>query len=127
MSRLSTGLILHVRQHKIVWERIIRTYSVTEEAELLTFGSQGKAEVRKRNFTSFAMKAECKRGSQTSDIWQSKKSRIHIFGNTVRDEMRKCTFTRNILRLEVPQFRFHTRALDSRPAVPPSHIEYYVT
>ena len=53
MPRLSKGLNLHG----------IRTYSVTEEAELHNFGSQGKAEVRKRNFTSWGMMPERKGGS----------------------------------------------------------------
>ena len=52
MHRLSKGLILHVRQYEIERKCIIRTYSGTEVAELHIFGSQGKAEVRKRNFTS---------------------------------------------------------------------------
>ena len=75
MPRLSEVLILHVRQHEIVWKYIIRTYSGTEEAELHIFGSQGRAEVRKRVFTSLGMKAEQKCGSGTSDLWRSRQSR----------------------------------------------------
>ena len=35
--------------------------------------------------------------------------------------------TINLVRLEVSQFRFHTRALTLSPAVPPPHKEYSVT
>ena len=98
MPRLSKGLILHVRQHEIGWECIIKTYSGTEEAELHIFGSQGKAAVWKPNFTSrgnegrpeerkrdfsfLAVKAEQKRGS----------GELHIIGSPGRDEIRKWTF-----------------------------------
>ena len=43
-------------------------------AELHIFGSQGRAEVRKRNFTFLAVNAErkCVRGN--SDLWQSRQS-----------------------------------------------------
>ena len=58
MPRLSKGLIRHVRQYEIERECIIRTYSEIEGAELHIFGSQGKAEVQKRNFTSWGMKAD---------------------------------------------------------------------
>ena len=60
---------------------MIRTYSGTEEAELHIFGSQGKAEVWKRNFTSWGMKADLKSESATSAIWQSKQSRSAEAGN----------------------------------------------
>ena len=60
MPRLSKVLILHG----------IRTYySGTEEAELHIFGSQCKADVRKRNFTSLGMMTERENGSGTSAIW----------------------------------------------------------
>ena len=75
MPRLYKGLILHG----------IRTYSGTEKAELHIFDSQGKAEVRKRNFTCWGMMAERKSGSGTSAIWQSWQSgsaeaEFHFFG-----------------------------------------------
>ena len=92
MPRLSKGLILHG----------IRTYSGTEEAELHIFGSQGKAEVRKRNFTSWGMMAAVwqswKCGSGTLHFWQLKQSvsgvaELKIFGSQGRAEVRKRNFT----------------------------------
>ena len=76
MPFLSNGLNLHG----------IRAYRVTKEAKLHIFGSQGKTEVRKRNFTSWGMMTERKSGSETLAIWQSWQSRsaeaeFHIFGN----------------------------------------------
>ena len=65
MPRLSKGLNLHC----------IRTYSGTEEAELHIFGSQGKAEVRKRNFASWGMMAE-----------------LQLFGIHGRAEVRNFTY-----------------------------------
>ena len=55
MPRSSKGLILHG----------IRTYNGTEEAEVQLFGSHGRAEVRKLNFISSAVKAgrKCKSGT----------------------------------------------------------------
>ena len=80
-----------------MWRCIIRTYGGTEEAELHIFGSQGKAEVRKRDFIFLGMKAERKSGSETLDLWQSRQSRsaeveLHIFGSPGRDEMQKWTY-----------------------------------
>ena len=43
-------------------------------AELHIFGSRGRAEVRKRNFTFLAVNAERKCGRGTSDLWQSRQS-----------------------------------------------------
>ena len=43
-------------------------------AELHIFGSKGRAEVRKRNFTFLAVNAERKCGRGTSDLWQSRQS-----------------------------------------------------
>ena len=43
-------------------------------AELHIFGSQGRAEVRKRNFTFLTVNAERKCGCGTSDLWQSRQS-----------------------------------------------------
>ena len=40
------------------------------EAELHIVGSQGRAEVRKRNFTFLAVNAERRCGRGTSDLWQ---------------------------------------------------------
>ena len=65
MSRLSEGLILHVRQHKIVWKYIlIWTYSGTEEAELWQSRQSRSA------FTSLGMKADLK--CETTDLLQSR-------------------------------------------------------
>ena len=84
MPRLSEGLILHVRQHEIVWKYIIniqrnrgsKTLAIKVEqkcggitlrmkagrkcgkAELQIFGNQGTVEMRKRNFTYFKDQAE---------------------------------------------------------------------
>ena len=68
MPRLSRGLILHG----------IRTYSGTEEAELHIFGSQGKAEVRKCNFT----------------WWQNERTEaeLQLFGSHGIAEVRKRNF-----------------------------------
>ena len=45
--------------------------SVSGAAELQIFGSQGRAEVRKRNFTSLEVPAEMKCGSGPSHLWKS--------------------------------------------------------
>ena len=42
-----------------------------QKAELQIFGSEGRAEVRKRNFTSLAVPAEMKCGSGLTHIWKS--------------------------------------------------------
>ena len=97
----------------------IRTYSGTEEAKLHNFGSQCKADVRKRNFTSWGTMTERKNGSGTSRIWQSWQSvsaeeelhifwqvkqslkgevELQIFGIQGRAEVRK----RNFTSLELP-------------------------
>ena len=82
MPRLSEGLILHVRQHAIVWKYI---YEYTAEPREQNFGSQGIAEVWMHNFTSLRMKAGRNCGkSGTSDLWQSRQSgnagaKLHIF------------------------------------------------
>ena len=44
------------------------------EAELHIFGSQGRVEVRKQNFTFLAVKEERKCGRGISDLWQSRQS-----------------------------------------------------
>ena len=41
------------------------------KAELQVFGSQGRAEVRKRNLTSSEVPAEMKCGSERTHIWKS--------------------------------------------------------
>ena len=76
---------------------------------LHSFGNESRVLAGMPNFRSLAVKTQ------------------QNCGSPVRDEMRKWTFTRNILRLDFPQFRFHTRVLASSPAVPHSHIEYSVT
>ena len=122
MHCFSEGLILHVRQHGIVWKYIKWTYSGTEEAYLCSQGraevcshlwewrqmwnvklqifcSQGRGEVRKRHFPYLAMKTIFIR---TSDLWQSRlkesaEAKLQIFASPDRDEMRK----RNVTSLEV--------------------------
>ena len=90
LPRLSEGLILHVRQHEIVWKYI---YKYTAEAREQNFGSKGSAEVWRHTFTSLQMKAARKCGkSGTSDLWQSRQSgnaeaKLHIFGRPGRDEL----------------------------------------
>ena len=54
-----------------MWECITRTYGGTEEAELHIFGSQGKAEVWKRNFRSLEVLAKMKCGSGLIRNWKS--------------------------------------------------------
>ena len=87
MPRLSEGLILHVRQHEIVWKYIIWTYSGTEEAEqkcVHIFGNEGRSEMW--NYRSFAVKAKGKCGGGTTHIWQWRQSvsgeaDLQIFGS----------------------------------------------
>ena len=45
--------------------------SVSGDAELQIFSSQGRAEVRKRNFTSLEVQTEMTCGSGTSHLWKS--------------------------------------------------------
>ena len=42
-----------------------------QKAELQVFGSQGRAEVRKRNLTSLEVPAEMKCGSGITHLWKS--------------------------------------------------------
>ena len=61
------------------------------KVELQIFGSQGRAEVRKQNFTYLAVKAERKCGSGTSHFWQSMQNEsaeveLQIFGSKDRAE-----------------------------------------
>ena len=66
------------------------------------FGSPGRDEMRKRNFTYLAVKAERKCGSGTSHFWQSMQNEsadveLQIFASQGIAEMRK----RNIRSLAV--------------------------
>ena len=69
------------------------------EATLHTFRSNGRAEVRKLNFISLAVKAgrECRSGaSHLRKNWQSgsaERNSCHILGSQGRAEMRKLNFT----------------------------------
>ena len=61
------------------------------KAELQIFASQGRAEVRKQNFTYLTVKAERKCGSGTSHLWQSMQNEsadveLQIFGSKDRAE-----------------------------------------
>ena len=89
MPRLSEGLILHVRQHEIVWKCIIWTYSGTEEAELWQSRQSRSA------FTSLGMKADLK--CETTDLLQSRQkgsaeAEFPIFGNEGRVLVEKPIF-----------------------------------
>ena len=88
------------------------------KVELQIFGSQGRAEVRKRNFTSLKVPAEMKCGSGLNpylevlveQVWKMNKifrsldrvevwkAELQIFGSQDRAEVRK----RNFTSLEVP-------------------------
>ena len=66
-------------------------------AELHIFGSKGRAEVQKRNFTFLAVNAEWKCGRGTSDLWQSRQSgnaeaEHQVFGSQGRAEVWKRNF-----------------------------------
>ena len=121
MPRLSEGLILHARQHEIVWKYIIWTYSGTEEAEFwqsrqsrsafTSLGmkadlkcettdlfSQGRREVWRRNYLYLELPIWRQSVSGEADLWQSRLSasadaKLQIFGSPGRDEMRKRNFT----------------------------------
>ena len=103
MPRLSEGLILHVRQHEIVWKYIIWTYSGTEKAEqkcVHIFGNEYRSEMW--NYRSFAIKAEGKCGGGTTHIWQWRQSvsgeaDLQIFGSQDFAKVQ----TRNCKSLEV--------------------------
>ena len=67
------------------------------KAELQIFASQGRAEVRKYNFTYLAVKAERKCRSGTSHFWQPMQNKnadveLHIFGSQGRAEVWKRNF-----------------------------------
>ena len=64
------------------------------KAELQIFASQGKAEVRKQNFTYLAVKTERKCGRETSHFWQSMENEsadveLQIFGSKDRAEAKR--------------------------------------
>ena len=63
-------LMSHAQSGSHIWTWT-RTYGGTEEAELHIFGSQGKAEVWKRNFRSLEVLAKMKCGSGLIHIWKS--------------------------------------------------------
>ena len=97
MPRLSYGLILHVRQHEIVWKYIIWTYSGTEEAELWQSRQSRSA------FTSLGMKADLK--CETTDLSQSRQkgsveAELPIFGNEGRVLVEKSIFRSLAVKIE---------------------------
>ena len=97
MPRLSEGLILHVRQHEIVWKYIIWTYSGTEEAELWQSRQSRSA------FTSLGMKADLK--CETTDLLQSRQkgsveAELPIFGNESRVLVEKPIFRSLAVKIE---------------------------
>ena len=97
MPRLSEGLILHVRQHEIVWKYIIWTYSGTEEAELW------QSRQSKSAFTSLGMKVDLK--CETTDLLQSRQkgsaeAELPIFGNEGRVLEEKPIFRSLAVKIE---------------------------
>ena len=89
MLRLSEGIILHVRQHEIVWKYKIWTYSGTEEAELWQSRQSRSA------LTSLGMKADLK--CETTDLLQlmqkgSVEAELPMFGNEGRVLVEKPIF-----------------------------------
>ena len=97
MPRLSEGLILHVRQHEIVWKYIIWTYSGNEEAELWQ-----SRQIRSA-FTSLGMKADLK--CETTDLLQSRQkggveAELPIFGNEGRVLVEKPIFRSLAVKIE---------------------------
>ena len=97
MPCLSEGLILHVRQHEIVWKYIIWTYSGTEEAELWQSRQSRSA------FTSLGMKADLK--CETTDLLQSMQkgnveAELPIFGNEGRVLVERPIFRSLVVKME---------------------------
>ena len=97
MPRLSEGLILHVRQHEIVWKYIIWIYNGTEEAELWQSRQSRSA------FTSLGMKADLK--CKTTDLLQSRQkggveAELPIFGNEGRVLVEKPIFRSLAVKIE---------------------------
>ena len=92
------------------------------KVELPIFARQGRAEVRKQNFTYLAVKAERKCESGTSHIWQSMQNEsadaeLWIFGSKDRAEAEVRKRTRNFLifgsqgRAEVCKRNFRSLAV----------------
>ena len=97
IPRHSEGLILHVRQHKIVWKYIIWTYSETEEAELWQSRQSRSA------FTSLGMKTDLK--CETTDLLQSRQkgnteAELPIFDNEGRVLVEKPIFRSLAVKIE---------------------------
>ena len=97
MPRLSKRLILHVRQHEIVWKYIIWTYSGTEEAGLW------QSRQRRNAFTSLGMKPDLK--CKTTGLLQSRqkgsaKAELPIFGNEGRVLVEKPIFRSLAVKIE---------------------------
>ena len=101
--------LVSLKTYKFVWECITRTYGGTEEAELHIFGSQGKAEVWKRNFRSSEVLAKMKCGSDRTSVEDERdlsspgraevrKAELQMFGIQGSAEVRK----RNFTSLKVP-------------------------
>ena len=87
--RMPEGLLLHVRQHEIVWKYKIWTYSGTEEAELWHSRQSRSA------FKSLGMKADLK--CETTDLLQlmqkgSVEAEFPMFGNEGRVLVEKPIF-----------------------------------
>ena len=107
MPRLSEGLILHVRQHEIVWKYIIWTYSGSEEAELWQSRQSRSA------FTSLGMKVDLK--CETTEFLQSMQNgsveaELPIFGNEGRVLVEKPIFRSLAVKTE-RKFRSETANL----------------
>ena len=97
MPRLSEGLILHVRQHEIVWKYIIGAYNGTEEAEAWQSRQSRSA------FTSLGMKADLK--CETTDLLQSRQkgsveAELPIFSNEGRVLVEKPIFRCLAVKIE---------------------------
>ena len=141
MRRLSEGLILHVRQHEIVWKYIKWTYSGTEEAELWQSRQSRSA------FTSLGMKADLKcettyllqsrqKGRQSvsgeadlqifgSQDSESAEAKLQIFGNSGRDEMRKRNFTSlEVMAEQVPKAELQIFASQGRAEMREQNFAY---
>ena len=96
MPRLSEGLILHARQHEILWKYIIWTYSWTEEAEFWQSRQSRSA------FISLGMKADLK--CETTDLQSRQKGSVEaelpIFGNEGRVLVEKPIFRSLAVKIE---------------------------
>ena len=99
MSRLSEGLIFHVRQYGIVWKYIIWKYYGTEKAELWQSRQSRSAS------TSLRKKAEWKCDSGTTDLLHSRQKRcakaeLPTFGNESRVLVEKPSFRSLAVKIE---------------------------